>query len=534
MSIDPTRRRFTLALASAGLLGGLPLATFDKVFAADDPGLTFGPPAPFSFDRLRAHAQKLATKAFRPTPVPAPKLLDQISYDVYQKVRFRMADALYHGSGHGFPVAFFHLGRYARRPVAIYTVVDNQARAVRYSPALFDYDDTGLGDKVPDDLGFSGFRVMNTDGRPGDWLAFQGASYFRSAGPLNQYGLSARGIAVDTAVVDKAEEFPRFTAFWLAEPPDQPDTIRIFALLDGPSITGAYRFDVRNDNPVQMDVHADLYQRADIEQLGIAPLTSMYWYSETNGRTGADWHPEIHDSDGLALWTGAGERLWRPLNNPPHVQTNTFADHNPKGFGLLQRDRNFDHYLDDGVYYDRRPSVWVQPVGNWGKGAVTLVEIPTHSETNDNIVAFWQPDSGTTRGASWGLDYKLYWADTEPFPPAVARVVGTRLARPGIPGQHQPRDPQARKFVVEFAGGPLASMKQRFDLEAVVTTSRGSVSNAHVLKLLGTDRWYADFDLHAPGKKPVDIRCYVRLGNRALTETWVYQFFPGNYGFRWG
>ncbi|MEJ2347345.1 MAG: glucan biosynthesis protein D [Gammaproteobacteria bacterium] len=526
MSISRTRRRLLQSLAA---LAAAPLLRIDPALAASK--LRLGGAQPFSWERLRRHARRLAARPFEPTPPRYPKLLDTITYDVYQKIRFRRRDALFAGSGDPFPVEFFHLGRYAQQPVAIHVVEHGRSRRVRYSPGLFQYDDTGLADKVPNDLGFAGFRVMNNGTEPGDWLAFQGASYFRSAGPLNQYGLSARGIAVDTAVPGRAEEFPRFTAFWLEESRTDPHGLTVYALLDGPSVTGAYRFRCRKQGAVVMDVRAELFQRAAIDRLGIAPLTSMYWYSETNARRGTDWRPEIHDSDGLALWTGAGERIWRPLNDPPHVQTNSFMDHDPKGFGLLQRDRNFDHYQDDGVFYNRRPSVWVEPRGKWGAGAVMLVELPTDDEIEDNIVAFWVPKKPAAKGTSWRFDYRLYWVAIEPFLPAVARVVATRLGRPGVPGQHAPRDPHGRKFVIDFTGGPLATMRQRYDVQAVVHTSRGRVGNAHVLKVVGTDRWRASFDLHVTGAEPVDLRCYLRLGQRTLSETWLYQFIPGDYGF---
>jgi len=240
----------------------------------------------------------------------------------------------------------------------LHAVADGKAREILYGPDYFDYGASGLDPAALAKLGFSGFRVMDGTGKPTDWLAFQGASYFRSSGQEEQYGASARGIAINTAAAT-AEEFPRFSEFWLD---DNGPVISIYALLDGPSITGAYKFDaMKNESKaVVMNCHCDLFFRADISRLGVAPLTSMYWYGENERRKAADWRPEIHDNDGLALWTGKGERIWRPLVNPPQVMTNSFADNNPKGFGLLQRDRDFANYQDDGAFYDRRPGIWVE------------------------------------------------------------------------------------------------------------------------------------------------------------------------------
>ena len=273
-----------------------------------------------------------------------------------------------------------------------------------------------------------------------------------------------------------------------------------------------------------MNVHADLFARADIERLGVAPLTSMYWYSESNYGKRTDWRPAIHDSDGLALWTGVGERIWRPLADPPSVQTNSFLDTDPKGFGLLQRDRNFDDYQDDGAFYNRRPSLWVEPLGKWGDGVVQLVEIPTDDEVQDNIVAYWQPKAAVKNGDALTFDYRLYWQAAEPSPGVLGRVVATRVGRGGIPGLSHPKG--LHKFVIDFEGGPLASMQARFDLTPVVVLSRGKSQNAYVIKVVGTSRWRAFFDVLSTDANPIDIRCYLRLAGKALTETWLYQFFP--------
>lgn len=504
----------------------LPAASLIRPALAAVEAGTLGTARPFDFERLRQRARALAAAPARPSPEKIPELLDRIDYDTYQKIAFRSGNALWAESD--TPVAFFHLGRYAKQPVAVHVVEDGVARRVHYAPGYFDTAATGLSDQLPDDLGFAGFRVLNADGET-DWLAFQGASYFRSAGPLGQYGLSARGIAVDTAAPGTTESFPRFTAFWLEQPSDG-SAIRIHALLEGEHVTGAYRFDCARGDAITMDVRAELFQRRAVTRLGIAPLTSMYWYSETNHRTGDDWRPEIHDSDGLALWTGAGERIWRPLNNPPHVQTTSYVDDNPRGFGLLQRDRDFDHYQDDGVFYDRRPGVWIEPRGDWGRGEVQLVELPTDDEIHDNIVAYWVPDADAEAGREWRFDYRLHWVADEPHPPSVARVCATRIGRAGVPGQHEARDPNGRKFVIDFAGGPLADMAQRYDLTVAVEASRGEVTNPYALRIVGTDHWRAAFDLSVAGSEPVDLRCHVHDGERTLTETWLYQYFPRAWG----
>jgi glucans biosynthesis protein len=482
--------------------------------------LKFGPAHPFSFEWLARRAASLAQSSYQAPAPPVPDLIQSIDFDVSQKIRFRPEYSLWQETGLPYPVRLFHLNRYVNLPVKVSTISGNMAREIIYSPSYFDYDGTGLAQKLPADLGFSGFRVMDGPTIESDWVAFQGASYFRTSGAQDQYGASARGIAVDTAL-STVEEFPRFTELFVGESPNAP--VAIYALLEGPSLTGAYKFECARANGVTMDVHVELFIRADITRLGIAPLTSMYWYGQ-NSRWHPDWRPQIHDSDGLALATGKGERIWRPLIDPPSVQTNSFLDVNPKGFGLLQRDRDFNDYQDDGTFYNKRPSIWVEPKAGFGQGAVQLVEIPTDDEIHDNIVAYWQPAAQVKNGDKLAVDYRLLWQD-EPFPPKdVGRVVATRIGRGGIPGGLTPKNQW--KFVIDFEGGPLAQMAARYDVMPVVTLSRGNVEKPYVIKVVGTNRWRAFFDVSAEGSDPLNLRCYLKLGNKTLSETWLYQFFP--------
>lgn len=517
-----TDRRLLLATLSASLVPVPLRSVLAATGAAAQSAVRLGPPRPFSFDILTARAQKSAAMAFKPPVPPDPSLVAGIDFDTVQKIKFRPDHALWRGRAGQDPVAFFPLNRYSGDPVLLHTIEDGSAREILYGADYFDHRGSGLSDKALSGLGFAGFRVLDSQQAPTDWLAFQGASYFRSSGQDGQYGASARGIAIDTGGPE-AEEFPRFSAFWLAP---HAGGITIFALLDGPSVTGAYRFDAVKNGTVIIDVQARLFFRKAIARLGIAPLTSMYWYGENERAKAADWRPEIHDNDGLALWTGAGERIWRPLTNPPVVQTNSFEDSDPKGFGLIQRDRAFDHYQDDGAFYNRRPGIWVEPKGSWGKGAVQLVEIPTEDEIHDNIVAYWRPAQAAAAQGAMDFSYRLYWQDAVPdYPATVAKVVATRLGRGGIPGANPwPRD--TTKFVVDFTGGPLSAMKQRYDVTPVVGASRGTVDGAYVIKVVGTDRWRALFDLKHSGTQPIDLRLFLRLDGKTLSETWLYQYFP--------
>ena len=493
-------------------------------------GLKYEAAVPFSFEALKARARDLAKGPWQP---PAPlqrEVLEAIDYDAHGKIRFRTDLALWADGPGEFPVTFFHLGRYFQTPVSMHVVADGTARRIVYDPAYFDMPADSPAHKLASGTGFAGFRFQEPRGGPldwrrNDWVAFLGASYFRAIGELYQYGLSARAIAVDTAVFGKAEEFPAFREVFFETPQAGADTVTVCALLEGPSLAGACRFRMRRGRDVVMDVEQALFLRAGVDRLGVAPLTSMYWYSEKAKPTAVDWRPEVHDSDGLALWTGAGERIWRPLNNPPRTIVSSFADERPRGFGLMQRDRNFDHYLD-GVYYDRRPSLWVEPEGDWGRGAVQLVEIPTDDEIHDNIVAMWVPAEPARAGAAYDLRFRLHWVADEPHPSPLARCVATRLGNGGQAGTVRPQG--VRKFVVEFKGEPLTRLPKGVLPEPVLTASRGTFSNVRA-EAVPNDvpgHWRAEFDLTAAGPEPVEMRCYLRQGGSVLSETWLYQYHP--------
>ncbi|HTO84116.1 MAG TPA: glucan biosynthesis protein D [Methylomirabilota bacterium] len=509
-----------IGLSFATLAG---LALGSRTAAAE--GLTFGKPHAFDFESLRERAKRLASKPYQLPEVRFGDVLERLDYDAYQQIRFIPSSALWANGDGPFPVQFFHLGRFFKTPVSLHLVKEGEEREILYSRSLFSYGDVGFAADLPDDLGFAGFRVMDVGGKP-DWLAFLGAAYFRSSGQLNQYGLSARGIAIDTGL-STPEEFPRFTGFWFEASATDPLALVIYALMDGPSVAGAFRIDCAKHDGTVMQIDAALYARANITRMGVAPLTSMFWYDETNRRQARDWRPEIHDSDGLAIWTGAGERIWRPLNDPPQLRVNWFVDKNPKGFGLLQRDRNFDHYQDDGVFYDRRPSVWVEPLEGWGDGAVQLVEIPTDDEISDNIVAYWLPKTPVKAGSEWNFKYKLHWLADEPYPPNLGRVIASRVGRGGVPGQPRPKG--KRKFVIDFAGGPLDDLKKGDPVKLIVDPARGTIDNDYTLQVVGTKWWRAFFDIAVDGPEPVDIRAFLRFNDQALTETWLYQYIPFEY-----
>jgi periplasmic glucans biosynthesis protein len=520
-------RRQIIGNGAAAMFNALAPSPAYPVESLGLPPDDLGPAEPFSFDELRAEACRLASLPYSDAEPLNSDLLEKIDYDAYQKIRYRQDRTL--RSTTNQPIQLFHLGRFAQFPVRISIVTDGQARAVRYGADLFDIPEGHPARSLPSDIGFAGFRIMEPN-RNSDWFSMIGASYFRSSAPFDQYGLSARGIAINTATGAR-EEFPRFTHLWLEWPSQPLAPLVIYALLNGPSTTGAYRIEVdrtvdeQHRSPCNMVVEAEINLRTDVERVGIAPFSSMFWYGEAQVPHPRDWRPEIHDSDGLALLTGSGERLWRPLRNPSRMAVNVFEDRNPKGFGLLQRDRAFDHYLDDGVFYEKRPSVWVEPIGEWGEGAVHLVEIPTGEETWDNIVAYWCPRDFSKKNQTKRFAYKLHWLDDIPLPAHLARAIGTWTGIGGPPGLgFRERRPDKLKIVVDFEGEIFAGLTRTDGIELIVTNSRGTISAASNYPIVGqTNRWRAVFDVAFEDTDSIDLRAYLRSADRALTETWIYQ-----------
>lgn len=515
-----TYASFSMAL---GALGFTP-----KTFAAQ--GLTLGKEMPFTYDALIAEARARAGQTYHAPVQVSESALANINYDIYRKIIYNPDYALFNNKISRFPVTFFSVSNLHRTPVKMSVVANSRTREIAQNIHYFTFPDNadGVLPKIEGNV-FSGFRVLeNQQVLKGqgekDWISFLGASYFRAVGAQGQFGLSARGIAINTVQGDTQEEFPDFTHFWFETPVSDSNQLVVYALLDGPSICGAYRFVLQRTQGVVMDVDCSLFLRRDVGRFGIAPQTSMFWFSKMAKGSASDWRPEVHDSDGLAIWTGSGEHLWRPLNNPLQVRVSAFSDNNPRGFGLLQKERDFNSYLGS-VGYERRPDLWVEPKGQWGKGAVQLVEIPTDDEIYDNIVAMWVPEGEAKAGSEYQFSYRLHWLADEPYPSSLARCGATRLGRGGDPGAYP--DAKARKFMVEFSGEVLNALPKGTKIDAVLWASRGTFAGVKVEKSPGgKESWRTFFDLHVEGLEPVELRLYLKQGDDTLSETWMYQYLP--------
>ncbi|HET7793625.1 MAG TPA: glucan biosynthesis protein G [Rhizobacter sp.] len=481
----------------------------------------------FGFDDVAARAQALAAKAYVANTVALPAELKNLSYDQYRDIRFKPERALWRKEGLPFELMFFHLGKFQTQAVSINEVVGGEVRHVAFDQKDFDYGKNKLTQKGWGDLGFGGFRAhyaLNNPAYKDELVVFLGASYFRALGQGQHYGLSARGLGIDT-VGGAGEEFPRFTEFWIERPAANATSLVIHALLDSPRATGAYRFTLKPGEQTAVDVQARLFLRAGVATLGIAPLTSMFQHAENQPRVD-DFRPEVHDSDGLMI-AADGEWLWRPLLNPRQPLVNSFAVRELKGFGLMQRDRNYASYEDTEAQYQHRPSVWIEPQGSWGPGRIELLQLNTPDETNDNIVAYWVPERVPAPGQPLAFAYQMRWQGERQQRPPAGWTVQTRRGHGFIDSKAQ-RDPNEVQYVVDFDGPALRALKGDEPVKAVVsagTNARIVESNAYRNAATGTWRMTVRTTRLQPAQ-PAELRAFLQNGEHALTETWTTTIQP--------
>ena len=478
----------------------------------------------FGINTVADRARQLAKEPYREPKGQVPDWLLKVTYDQWRDIRFRPEHALWGDKHLPFQVQFFHPGLYYNRVVAVNVVDSKGTHPLAFSPSHFDYGKNDFASKVPQDLGYAGFRIhapIKTPNYFDEVIVFVGASYFRALGKQQVFGLSARGLAIDTAL-STGEEFPYFREFWIVTPAPKAKEMTVYALLDSPSLTGAYRFVVQPGEQTLVNVDAQLFLRQAVQKLGIAPLTSMFFHGEDTLRQFEDFRPEVHDSDGLLLNFNTGEWMWRPADNPRTLDVSTFHMPSPKGFGLIQRDRDFDHYQDLETRADLRPSVWIAPRGDWGNGHAELVEIPTKSDTNDNIVAYWVPEKPPKPGDPLAFSYTMSWYGDDSARPPGGRAVATRCDHSGVEG--------AYRFVIDFVGKPLEALPSATVLRGVVTVASGpdaaDLLEQHVIKNPVTGGWRLTFQVRPKKKEPVELRAFLDKGGEALTETWSDVILP--------
>lgn len=516
------RRRVLARLSAALCLSAAPSALLAQQPVPPAEPLAEMQPR-FGFDHVVNRAREIAAVAYEPGP-NLPEPLSRLDFDAWRDIRFRPERALLAQNGSPFRMQMFHPGFLFTRPVVVNVVRDGVATPVPYSANLFDYGRVKFEKPLPVNLGFAGFRLhypLNDPRIFDELISFIGASYFRVLGREQRYGLSARGLSIGAGV--PGEEFPMFREFWVEAPQANAERVTIYALLDSPSVTGAYRFHVYPDVDAVVDVGATLFPRKPIDKLGLAPLTSMFFTGENDRRFHDDFRTELHDSDGLMIHSGTGEWIWRPLRNPRQQAISSFVERNVRGFGLMQRDRVFEHYQDLDLNYELRPSYWIEPQGDWGEGVVELIEIPTTDETNDNIVALWAPKVPLEPGRAFSFGYKLTaMLDSSDLHPG-GRIINTYQAKPKALGSGEPVNAGARRFIVDFAGGDLDyHLKQPEKVEIVPSIAYGRIDRAFIVPNPKTKGFRAFIDIVVEPGQLAEMRAFLKSGDKTLTETWSY------------
>jgi len=497
------RRRFIAGSAAALLAGG-----FDDVHAAEEA-------PPFDAHAVRQLARELAQKPYKAPDNSLPAEFKDLNYDAYRSIRFFPQRALWRDENLPFQVQFFHRGFIFTDRVQIFAVSDGRSYEVRYAPEMFDFGKV----KPPaqnTDLGFAGFRLHAKINRP-DYYdevgVFLGASFFRAVAKGQVYGMSARGLSIRTAD-PKGEEFPAFRTFWIEKPAPGTSSIVVHALLDSESAAAAFRFTIRPGDTTVYDTEMALYPRSEINEVGIGSGTTMFLFDANDRNDIDDFRPAVHDSDGLAIRTGRDEEIWRPLVNPRDLQVSYFIDTNPRGFGLMQRERNFFAYQDLESHFEERPGLWVEPIGDWGAGSVVLVEIPTKEEIHDNIVSFWRPKDPLKAKGEYNYTYRLHWGRGRPNPHKLAEFAKTRTGT-GPDG--------TRRFVLELTGGTLNAIDPKA-IETTVTASKGEIRHLVLQRNPETGGMRVSFELKTSNEPLIELRALLKTGDNPLSETWLYRW----------
>jgi glucans biosynthesis protein len=523
MSFQPIERE-SLEMCRTALIAALVVSVFSLPVHASG----------FDFENVIEKAKNLATQSYQ-APEPIPRSLQDLSYEQYQGIRFRPEKSLWHASHSRFQVMLISPGLFYRHPVKLHIIDAQGLHDLPYSKDYFTFADKEIEKRIPPDLGYAGFKLtypLQDASTQNQFLVFAGASYFRGVGTDNTFGISGRGIAVDTGL-PSGEQFPSFVEFWLERPGKDATATTFYGLLDGRSLTGAYRFTVYPGMPTRLKVEARLFTRDAIQLLGVAPLTSMFYYGENTPRPRGQWRSQVHDSDGLLINNGvSGEWLWRPLLNPKNLEMDYFQTENVRGFGLLQRHNQFWHYQDLGAHYETRPSAWVETQGDWGRGHVVLVQLPTDSETNDNIVAFWSPQSGIGEEQSLSYTYTVSFGDSTVANAPAGQVIntfvgdGSQVGGGNVPG--------AYRVIVDFAGGPLAKLSANAAVVSSVTAGENGEVIEHFAEYSPSSQFWRLSILAKPADdKPLLLRAFLSKDGQPVSETWNYRL-PANNGILGG
>lgn len=505
-----SRRRDFLKLA----LGGAFAAASGALEAAGARAEPLAPPAPFAPNNVLDMARELAKAPFKAPKATLPDAFANLTFEQYSAIRRVPGASIWNDEKIGFALEPLHRGFVFATPMQINIVENGQARKIVYDRSAFDFGKLQPPAELPD-LDFSGVRVLKASSGQGwqDLALFQGATFFRSLARGQAYGVAARGLSIRTGDA-QGEEFPLFRALWIEKPGPASGALVIHALLDSPSLTGAFHFTLHPGDATIIDTELTLVARAEVDHLGLGVMTATYLFGPLDHRHSDDVRPAVYDIGGLQILTGPGEWLWRPVASRDTLQISAFGDMNPRGFGFLQRARAFDSFEDDDGHWEMRPSLWIEPIGDWGEGEVILLEIPSDSENNDNIIAQWRPKSGLAEGATASFAYRQFWCWTPPARPNLATVVASRAGRLG----------KRRRFVVEFAADQFADPQKAAEVSASIEAAPGQIAASRLYAYKDRRSIRVVFDLDPGSESYSELRVFLKAGGQPVSETWLYRW----------
>ena len=461
-------------------------------------------------------ARQLARRPFVPAPNDLPEAFASLNYEQYTAIK-PVGPTHIWGEGRGISVEPLHRGFVFPNTVGLFLVEDGVVHRVAYERSRFDYGRLTVPPQLPD-MGFSGFRLHSTfgNGQPVEFAVIQGATFFRAVARGQNYGVVSRALTLKPAET-RGEEFPFFRAFWLERPAPGSNVMTIHGIVDSESTAGAVRMTFRPGEMTLVDVEATLFPRVNLEHVGLGGMGSSYLFGPNDRRNVDDPRPAVHESSGLQMLNGRGEWLWRPLHNPETLQISAFVDQSPRGFGLVQRERSYEAFQDDEQRYERRPSLWIEPLGDWGQGTVQLLEIPSDAEINDNVLAYWRPKAPVAAGSEMSLAYRQHWCWLPPDRPPLATVVATRAGR-GSGGRR-------RRFAVDFAGDMLSD-KAPPDLKPALTVAPGTIQHLRVWSYPERGIVRVAFELDPGNENACEMRLILETGGKPISETWLYRWTP--------
>jgi glucans biosynthesis protein len=481
-----------------------------------EPGVLLGPASVFEPGMVLEMARSLSKQPFKAVSSDLPDPFKSVSNDQYAAIKLKPEARIWASESIGFVVEPLHRGFQFNTPIQLNLVAQGKAYKLVYDVKMFDFGGLSPSPKIGD-IGFSGFRILvpQAKGVLGEIATFQGANFFRALAEGQVPGLMARALAIKVADA-KGEEMPVFRSIWIEKPSFVASTMILHALIDSDSVVGAFRFTIRPGEATIIDTECTLFPRTAIDNFGLASMSATHLLGFMDHKKFDDYRPNVSETCGLQMLTGNGEWIWRPVTNRENLQISTFVDNKPRGFGCLVRNRDFEDYDDEDNHWEKRPSLWIEPLGEWMEGGVQLIEIPSQSDANDNILCFWRPKEPLKAGSEVSFAYRQFWCWDPPERPDLARAMRSRS---GSNGKH-------RRFFVEFEGDIFADLQRTSDLTPTVTASGGSIVLLKAFPTPEEKSYRVLFELDPGSADSSELRLVLQSQGKPISETWLYRWTP--------